>query len=281
MTLVKLGAAGQLPDTYFDERSIPAVAYETQAPQDPIAQLNKKLADGSLRLASDPKSGYLRAVLGALQIPVESQLAVFSKTSVQAKIIDPANPRSLFFNDAVVIGWPAGGFIEAASVDPQLGVIFYALDQRASAAPHFERVRSCTSCHVSLEATLSIPGMLLRSEPTLVNGTAMPQLGSYVVDHRLPIAERWGGWYVTGRNIGVASLGNVMLPESVDRDAPVEPRTIGLAMLPESVGASGYLSRYSDIAALMVFDHQMRMTNLLARMSWRDVPPKAARMRMR
>ena len=110
--------------------------------------------------------------------------------------------------------------------------------------------------------------MLLRSEPTLINGMAMPQLGNYVVDHRLPIAERWGGWYVTGRNIGIASLGNVMLPESVDRDAPVRPQTIGLTTLPESVGASGYLSRYSDIAALMVFVHQMRMTNLLARMSW-------------
>ena len=203
-----------------------------------------------------------------MEIPVESQLAVFSKTSVQANIIDPANPRSLFFNDSVVVGWPSGGFIEAASVDPQLGVIFYALDQRASAAPRFERVRTCTSCHVALEATLSIPGMLLRSEPTLINGMAMPQLGNYVVDHRLPIAERWGGWYVTGRNIGIASLGNVMLPESVDRDAPVRPQTIGLTTLPESVGASGYLSRYSDIAALMVFVHQMRMTNLLARMSW-------------
>ena len=154
VALVKLGAAGQLPDTYFDEGSIPAVAYATQSPQDPIAQLNKKLADGSLMLTSEPNSGYLRAALSALQIPVESQLAVFSKTSVQANIIDPANPRSLFFNDSVVVGWPSGGFIEAASVDPQLGVIFYALDQRVPAAPRFERVRSCTSCHVALEATL-------------------------------------------------------------------------------------------------------------------------------
>src|SRR5881394_2137249 len=161
VALIRLGAAGQLPDTYFDERSIPAVAYEMQSPQDPIAQLNAKLADGSLMLTAEPNSGYLRSALHALQIPVESQLAVFSKTSVQAHIITPANPRSLFFNDSVVVGWPAGGFIEAAAVDPQLGVMFYALDKHAP-EPRFQRVQSCTSCHISLEATLSIPGMLMR-----------------------------------------------------------------------------------------------------------------------
>ena len=268
VALLNIGAAVQLPDTYFDELSVPAVAYATQRPHDSIARLNDRLGDGSVTLVSEPNSGYLRSVLKALQIPVESQLAVFSKTSVQAKIIDPGNPRTLFFNDAVVVGWPHGGFIEAASVDPRLGVIFYTLDQRPSQAPRFERGRGCTSCHVSLEATLSVPGMLLRSLPTLVNGRTLPQLGSNVVDHRLPIDERWGGFYVTGRDVGVASLGNVMLPESVDTETPLRPGTIRRARLPESLEAAGYLSRYSDVAALMVFDHQMRMTNLLARMSW-------------
>ena len=266
--IVKIGAAVQLPDTYFDESSVPAVAYAQQPPRDPVAELNERLADGSVTLASEANSGYLRSVLKALRIPVESQLAVFSKTSVQANIIDPVNPRALFFNDAVVVGWPHGGFIEAASVDPRLGVIFYTLDQRPSEAPRFERRRECISCHVSLEATLFVPGMLLRSVPTSTNGRTMLQLGSNVVDHRLPIEQRWGGWYVTGRNVGVASLGNVMLPESVDTDRPLRPDTIRRSILPESLETAGYLSRYSDVAALMVFDHQMHMTNLLTRMAW-------------
>jgi len=148
----KLGAGGQLPDTFFDETSRPAVAYATQEPRDRIAQLNQKLLDGSVTLTSQPAGGYLSPVLRALAIPVESQLAVFSKSSVQASIISPTNPRTLFFNDSVVIGWPRGGFIEAASVDPQLGVIFYVLDQQAPSAPRFQRAGSCLSCHVSLEA---------------------------------------------------------------------------------------------------------------------------------
>jgi hypothetical protein len=262
-----LRAGGQLPDTFFDERSAPAIAYATQQPNDPVARLNERLATGSATLAYEPGSGYLRAVLNALAIPVESQLATFAKSSVQAPIISPANPRTLFFNDNVVVGWPRGGFIEAASIDPQLGVEFYILDQNESAAPRFARGRGCATCHDSLEA-LAVPGLLLRSHAVLANGQTLRQLGSEVVDHRLPFGKRWGGWYVTGRSVGVASLGNVMLNPPLDMDAGVEPRTIPLTTLRGTFDTDVYLSPYSDVAALMVFDHQVHMTNLLARMSW-------------
>ena len=264
----QVAAGGQLPQTFFDEASIPAVAYATQQPHDPVAQLNEKLAAGSTTLAYERGSGYLRAVLNALAIPVESQIATFAKSSVQLPIISPANPRTLFFNDSVIVGWPRGGFIEAAAIDPQLGVEFYILNQQESAAPRFERGRGCVSCHLSSEATLDIPGLLLRSQAALANGQTMRQLGSEVVDHRLPLSKRWGGWYVTGRNVGVASLGNVMLSPPVETDAAVEPQTIALTTLRGKFDTDTYLSPYSDVTALMVFDHQVRMTNLLARMSW-------------
>lgn len=264
----RVGAGGQLPDTFFDESSAPAIAYATEQPHDPVAQLNEKLESGAVALAYDPRHGYLRSVVDALRVPVESQLAVFSKTSVQAPIISPENPRTLFFNDDVVVGWPRGGFIEAASLDPQLGVIFYSLDQRMSSAPRFQRGRSCTSCHESLEATLGIPGMMLRSQPTLRDGRAQPQLGRDVVDHRLPISRRWGGWFVTGRDVSLPSLGNIMLTGPVEADSIVEPKTISLSSLEGTLSTDGYLSPYSDVVALLVFDHQMHMTNLLARMSW-------------
>jgi hypothetical protein len=264
-----LRAHPQLPDTFFDETSAPAVAYATRQPHDPIARLNQRLVAGSANLVYEAGgSGYLNSVLSALRIPVESQLAVFSKTSVQAGLISPANPRTLFFNDDVVVGWPRGGFIEAAAVDPELGVVFYALDQRVSPAPRFERGRGCTSCHLSLEATLSIPGMLLRSEATVADGRIMRQLGHEVVDHRLPIGKRWGGWYVTGRSVNVESLANVMLSEPIGTESTVAPQTIRLTTLEDKFSGDGYLSPYSDIAALLVFDHQMHMTNLLARLSW-------------
>jgi hypothetical protein len=201
-------------------------------------------------------------------VPVESQLAVFSKTSVQARIISPLNPRTLFFNDRVVVGWPRGGFIEAAALDPQLGVVFYNLNQQASASPRFARGNGCLTCHVSLEATLGVPGMLVRSEAARADGLTMRQLGNEVVDHRLPLSKRWGGWYVTGRGVTVASRGNLMLRDEADEGLLTEPKAITAETLHGKFDLAGYLSPYSDIAALMVFDHQLRMMNLLARMSW-------------
>ena len=264
---VSVGAGGQLPDTFFDEQSAPAVAYATQQPHDAIAQLNEKLAAGSTKLTYEPGSGYLRSALSALDVPLESQLAVFSKTSVQARIISPVNPRALFFNDRVVVGWPRGGFIEAAALDPQLGVVFYILNQ-ASASPRFERGNGCLACHVSVEATLGVPGALLRSEAVRADGMAMRQLGNEVVDHRLPLSKRWGGWYVTGRHVTVASRGNLMLRDETDEDLLTRPKAIAAETLDGKFDLAGYLSPYSDIVALMVFDHQLHMMNLLARMSW-------------
>jgi len=263
-----LRGGGQLPDTFFDETSAPAIAYATLQPRDAIAQLNEKLAAGSMRLTYEAGSGYLRSVLRALDVPIESQLAVFSKTSVQARIISPVNPRTLFFNDRVVVGWPRGGFIEAAALDPQLGVVFYNLTQQASASPRFDRGNGCLACHVSVEATLSVPGMLLRSEAARADGATLRQLGNEVVDHRLPLGKRWGGWYVTGRDVRVASRGNLMLRDETDENLLTMPKAIAAETLEGKFDVAGYLSPYSDIVALMVFDHQLHMMNLLARMSW-------------
>jgi hypothetical protein len=263
-----LDGGGQLPDTFFDEMSAPAVAYAAQQPHDAIAQLNENLAAGSTTLAYEHGSGYLRSVLSALDVPIESQLAVFSKTSVQARIISPVNPRTLFFNDRVVVGWPRGGFIEAAAVDPQLGVVFYNLNQQASASPRFERGNGCLTCHVSAEATLGVPGMLLRSEAARADGLPMRQLGNEVVDHSLPLSKRWGGWYVTGRGVTVASRGNLMMRDETDEELLTTPKPIAAETLHGKFDLAGYLSPYSDIVALMVFDHQLHMMNLFARMSW-------------
>ena len=263
-----LDGGGQLPDTFFDETSVPAVAYAAQQPHDAIAQLNEKLAAGSTTLAYEHGSGYLRSVLSALGVPIESQLAVFAKTSAQARIISPVNPRTLFFNDRVVVGWPRGGFIEAAALDPQLGVVFYNLNQQASASPRFERGNGCLTCHVSAEATLGVPGMLLRSEAARADGLPMRQLGNEVVDHSLPLSKRWGGWYVTGRDVTVASRGNLMMRDETDEGLLTTPKPIAAETLHGKFDLAGYLSPYSDIVALMVFDHQLHMMNLFARMSW-------------
>lgn len=243
----------------------PSIQYGAKPSHDAVAELNRRLDAGEVQLKFEGQSGYLKSVLAALKIPVESQIVAFAKTSVQSPRINPSNPRSLFFNDSTVVGWVRGGFIEAAAQDPEGGVLFYTLPQFEMEKPQFVKGRGCLSCHVSY-ATLGVPGMLLRSVFPAADGSAQYQAGSYVTDHRSPFEQRYGGWYVTGssgpnRHLGNGILTNVEEPESMAGNAR-------LNSLAEKFDTAGYLSPYSDVVALTVFEHQMRMMNLLTRVGW-------------
>src|SRR5581483_3147984 len=98
----------------------PALGYATRPEHNPVAELNARLQTGESRLKFEGTAGYLRSVLEALQVPVESQMVVFSKTSLQQRIISPTNPRTLFFNDSAAVGWVRGEeFVEVAVQDRQ------------------------------------------------------------------------------------------------------------------------------------------------------------------
>src|SRR5258707_1080915 len=75
----------------------PAIQYATRPTSDRVARLNQTLAPGGPSLRRDDRTGYLRSVLEALGVPVDSQLLVFSKTGVQRAYTSPHNPRALFF----------------------------------------------------------------------------------------------------------------------------------------------------------------------------------------
>ena len=147
-------------------RNHPAIGYQTVPPTDEVARLAERLRRGDTRLQFEPTTGYLRSVLEALHVPVESQLLVFSKSSFQQAKIDPRNPRALYFNDTVSVGWVRGGTVlEFAAQDPRQGTMFYTLEQTPSAAPAIRHDLSCVQCHTS-DATLDVPGMFLGSSFT-------------------------------------------------------------------------------------------------------------------
>jgi hypothetical protein len=264
--LVALGSALTAFDEVFISPDDAAIEYSTRPAHDPVAELNRSIQQGQTRLKFDPANGYLRPLLAALGIPAESQMAVFSKTSFQSSGIGPHNPRSVFFNDSVAIAWLRGAWtVELAAEDPEQGVVFYTLDQQFSEKPVFHRRDDCLSCHNSYNAA-GVPGMLVRSVFTARDGTALFQLGSYNTDHSSPMEQRWGGWYVTGKNGGARHMGNILV-----RDAKAEAPAPGadeLASLDGKIDTGGYVSKYSDIVALMVFEHQMRAINLLTRAGW-------------
>ena len=261
-------AAADLETLFRGGLDHPAIEYQTRAPKDGIAILNQRLREGSVSLRFGAAGGYLRSVLEALDVPVESQMAVFSKTSLQKQLIGPRNPRTIFFNDRVAVAWVRGEpFVEVAAQDPEQGVVFYKLDQRPSAIPQFNRDNSCLTCHESL-STLGVPGMLVRSVYPAPDGAPLRQLGDFQVDHRTPIQHRWGGWYVTGKFGAVHHIGNGVVNDIERPDAMVTDATLNLDSLDGKFDPAGYLSRYSDVAALLVFEHQMHMMNLLTRVGW-------------
>jgi hypothetical protein len=248
----------------------PAIGYFADSRRllrDPVSALNRKIQQGTAQLRFEDRAGYLRSVLAALDVPVESQIAVFSKTSLQTERIEPKNPRTIFFNDSVAVAWVRGGFIELASVEPEQGVIFYMLAQRQAAKPEFIRRDECLRCHIS-EISLGVPGMMIRSRYTAPDGMQRLVLGGYTTDHRSPLEERWGGWYVTGSAGSAHHMGNAMIVDEEHPEAMVTPQTLRANSLEGKFDTGAYLSPYSDIAALMVFNHQMHMTNLLTRMGW-------------
>ena len=186
----------------------PAIDYRTGALADPVTVLQRKLTAGVASLEFEGRLGFLRSLLAALNVPVESQMLLFSKTGIQHPFTNPQNPRALYFNDRVVVGYiPGAPVLELASHDPRQGVIFQTLQQDPGLgrAPQFTRPDRCLTCHLSANS-LGVPGILVRSMFTDVTGRARPSLGSAIVDHRTPLEQRWGGWYVTGTHLSLIHI---------------------------------------------------------------------------
>lgn len=240
----------------------PAIRYTTATLNNPVDDLNRKLQDGTLTFTYDPRSGFLASALEALQLPLDSQLLVFSRTSLQGRRISEQNPRALYFNDRVALGWVRGGdALEVAAFDESAGVVFYALDQRPEAAserPQFKRAFECLGCHITGN-TLGVPGLLMfsttRAEPNQFSGVPRH------IDHSEPLSRRFGGWFVTGSAGASPHMGNEAA--AVDGRATRE-----LTSVEGLFDAEGYRALSSDVVAHLVFTHQAGMTNLLVRAGW-------------
>ncbi len=243
-----------------------SIRYSKTPAVDRAAKFAARLKAGEIGLAYDDEFGYLPAVLRALDVPVESQVLVFSKTSFQAARIFPRLPRAIYFNDDVAVGWVRGGdVVEMAAPDPVLGATFYSLDQEQTARPVVERHgNDCLQCHHS-PATAGVPGMLVRSVVPDRAGKAMFPGPSFITDHRSPLHRRWGGWYVTGTHGTMRHMGNSMLERGADPEKLDNERGANVTDLKPFLDTGLYLSGGSDIVALLVLEHQTRLTNLLAR----------------
>ena len=236
----------------------PAIAYSTAPVSNVVDELNGRLQDGSAALTFEGRAGYLQSVIDALRLPTDSQLLVFSKGSLQARLINPTNPRALYFNDRVALGWVRDAeLLEVAAHDAKLGVVFYTLEQRPVARPVFKREFRCLGCHVTGD-TLGVPGLMMfstRVDPADQHATVT------IMDQRIPLAARWGGWFVTGSSGRARHMGNQV--PALQRASETALSSVDGLFEPE-----GYRTMSSDIAAILTFSHQTHMTNLLTRAAW-------------
>ena len=247
--LVTAGASAQIAvrNQGYVPFSEPPINYRSNDLSDPVTQLQHRLEAGKASLTFEPEHGYLRSVLRLLQVPVESQTLVFSKTSFQYPKISPEHPRALYFNDDVYVGSVHDGkAIEIVSFDPMQGAIYYLLDEHQVEKPAFQRAElDCTQCHIAA-GTRGVPGVLLRSVSVTPTGTLVPGTKAFITDQESPWNERWGGWYVTGSPGSSAHMGNAV--------------TGGAA---PTFDAAAYLSPDSDVVAHLVLAHQTQMHNLI------------------
>ncbi len=261
-------ASGQLTERpLLRALANPAIEYATRPTTDAIVDLDRRIEAGDARLVFEDGSGYLRSALDALHVPVDSQMLVMSKTGVQGLHTGPENPRAIYFNDAVTVGYIRGApLLELAVQDSRQGVVFYTIDQKPQTEARFERRKDCLTCHQVL-STLHVPGMLARSI-FMGRGGVTLGFGTYDADDRTPFRRRWGGWYVTGTHGAIRHMGNAIITNTDDRESGVSDRTLNRTSLDGLFDPHDYPSAQSDIVALMVFQHQVHMMNLITRIGW-------------
>ncbi len=239
----------------------PPFAYTETVADNRVSRLIEKLAANELKLEYTPEHGYLRSILSAFEISESSQTLVFSKTSMQVRVISRQNPRAIFFNDDTYVAWVYGSsLVEISTTDPKLGAAFYTLEM-SPWKPKIKRADyDCLGCHAT-SMTQGIPGHVVRSVFPTFDGSIRPQKESFITDHTSPFSKRWGGWYVTGRHGDMQHMGNsFMRGDKLDLiDNGNRPD------LQNDFNTHNYLSPYSDIVALMVLEHQSQMHNTITR----------------
>jgi len=246
--------------------ALAAQVYQQNLPihqQEPLTDPVTRLIASNPKLAARPGPlGYLPSLLEALHINPDSQALVFSKTSFQSRKIGPGNPRAIYFSDDVAVGYvPGGEGMELASLDPKQGIVFYTLDANAQ----FTRRDVCLRCHQG-PATLGVPGIFIGS--VYPNAAGAPsRTAAIITDHRTPFADRWGGWFVDAARGEQPSRANRVASD------PAEPESLD-THLARSFDRASYLSPNSDIVALMTFEHQTQIVNMLTRLNWEARMPE-------
>ncbi len=243
------------------------IGYDQPALENSATRLGNLLKSGELSLQYREQRGYLDDLLEKLDITPESQLLIFSPTSLQHKLISPDKPRAVYFNDDTYIGFVQNSnIIEVTTIDEKQGIVFYTFDNTEGTDKYFERAsQTCLVCH-DTQGTMGGGVPMLMALSSLYSTGNVP-LENYSgignINDTSPIDIRWGGWYVSGEHGTQKHLGNILL-EDYAEVARVEDHRRGNIYDLNSAGlvdTSPYPGSGSDIVALMILEHQLSVQN--------------------
>ncbi len=265
-SLLVAGAAGihaaPAPPSYEDIDQ-PPHEYHQRTPQDRFTRLKDDFESGRIALDRSDELAFLRSVLRALEIPVTSQLLVFSTTSLQLSLISPANPRALYFNEDVYLGYVPGGRIEIVSLDPELGGIFYIFDIPKDTRPlRIERSGRCMNCHAN-DDTGRVPGLVVKSVVPGPTGGSLTAYRTTETGHAIPFDQRFGGWHVTG-NHGLTNHWGNLTGRLVAGNLIKTPNLPG-----ERFAWAKYPVATSDILPHLLHEHQVGFVNRVVEAAYR------------
>ena len=245
--------AAEPPRQRFTE---PPHNYFAREPRDAFSRLIARLGSGDLQLDMSGDQAQLVSLLKALDVPVTSQLLVYSATSFQGGLIHPTNPRALYFNDEVYVGYVPGGRIEIAAIDPDLGPVFRIFRPTQNGPPEITRSERCMNCHAG-RTTQQVPGFVAESVICTTTGASLDGFRREQVGHTIPLGLRLGGWHVTGAHERGDHLGNLM----------GEAAPGGYRRLPDPPGSlfdwAHYPVRTSDLLPHLLHEHQLGFHNLV------------------
>jgi hypothetical protein len=257
------------------DQEYPVIGYSGPATQNRVWRLQQQLGSGELKLAFEPKFGYLRSLLKALEIDADSQVLVYSRTSLQIEHIDAHTPRAVYFNDDTYVGYVQDTpLIELTVIDNEKGAVFYAFDNRQDGtATHMEREGGrCLSCHDTYSMMGGgVPRVMVMSAPVDAPADTRTYSSADEIDDTTPLAQRWGGWYVTGRTGTQSHFGNLPLRDerAGERLRELQGSRMDLDSVKAYIDTTRWLTEQSDVVALLVLEHQTALQNILTRVNYK------------
>lgn len=247
----------------YADLDAPEHLYWEKPLRDPFTAFLKRLEEGKVVLDHRSEIDYVNSLLSELNISRHTQTLVYSTTSLQLSLISPRNPRAVYFNDEIFLGYIPGGRIEVISIDPELGGIFYIFDiPDVTQPPRVERSDRCMNCHAK-PSIGNVPGIVVKSVLPGQRGGSIDEYRRKETGHHIPFEERFGGWHVTGDE-GIQKHWGNKIGRLFQGDITTMENLIGQNFSIDKYPAAG-----SDLLAHLLLEHQAGFVNRTVEAAYR------------